>query len=43
MGSFAAAFSSLASSTAVDIYMRSINKTGTDRTNLVFSRWATLG
>ncbi len=43
MGSLAAGLNSLASSTAVDIYMRSINKSGTDRTNLVFSRWATLG
>jgi len=43
MGSLAAGLNSLASSTAVDIYMRSINRAGSARTNLNFSRWATLG
>jgi Na+/proline symporter len=42
MGSLAAGLNSLASSTAVDIYMRSINRTGSARQNLNFSRWATL-
>lgn len=42
MGSLAAGLNSLASSTAVDIYMRSVNKTGTDNHNLFFSRMATL-
>ncbi len=42
MGSLAAGLNSLASSTAVDIYMRSVNKTGTDNHNLLFSRMATL-
>lgn len=42
MGSLAAGLNSLASSTAVDIYMRSVNKTGTDNHNLFFSRAATL-
>lgn len=41
MGSLAAGLNSLASTTAVDVYMRSINKTGTDKTNLRFSRMAT--
>jgi uncharacterized sodium:solute symporter family permease YidK len=42
MGSLAAGLNSLASSTAVDIYMRSVNKTGSDKGNLLFSRIATL-
>lgn len=42
MGSLAAGLNSLASTTAVDIYMRSVNKTGTDKHNLFFSRTATL-
>jgi Na+/proline symporter len=42
MGSLAAGLNSLASSTAVDIYMRSINKNGSDKVNLLFSRAATL-
>ncbi len=41
MGSLAAGLNSLASSTAVDIYMRSINRGGSEATNLRFSRWAT--
>jgi SSS family solute:Na+ symporter len=42
MGSLAAGLNSLASSTAVDIYMRSVNKKGTKEKYLAFSRWATL-
>lgn len=42
MGSLAAGLNSLASSTAVDIYMRSVNKTGTNVHHLFFSRMATL-
>jgi SSS family transporter len=42
MGSLAAGLNSLASSTAVDIYMRSVNKAGSDAHNLLFSRVATL-
>ncbi len=43
MGSLAAGLSSLAASTAVDIYMRSFNRLGSARANLAFSRLATLG
>ena len=42
MGSLAAGLNSLASTTAVDVYMRSIKKNGTDRSNLAFTRLATL-
>ncbi|HKR03823.1 MAG TPA: sodium:solute symporter, partial [Bacteroidia bacterium] len=43
MGSLAAGLNSLASTTAVDIYIRSINKTGTAKKYLSYSRWATIG
>lgn len=42
MGSLAAGLNSLASSTAVDIYMRSVNKNGSEKSNLLFTRGATL-
>ncbi|MEP7171359.1 MAG: sodium:solute symporter, partial [Bacteroidota bacterium] len=43
MGSLAAGLNSLASTTAVDIYIRSINKTGSPKKYLAYSRWATVG
>jgi Na+/proline symporter len=43
MGSLAAGLNSLASTTAVDIYIRSINKTGSAKKYLAYSRWATVG
>ena len=43
MGSIAAAYSSLASTTIVDVYKRLIQKDGTDAHYLSVSRWATVG
>jgi SSS family transporter len=43
MGSLSAGLNSLASTTAVDIYIRSINKTGSAQKYLSYSRWATIG
>ncbi|MFI5218346.1 MAG: sodium:solute symporter [Bacteroidia bacterium] len=42
MGSLAAGLNSLASATAVDFYIRSFNKTGTDKKYLAVSRFATV-
>lgn len=42
MGSLAAGLNSLASATAVDFYIRSFNKTGTDKKYLAVSRYATV-
>ncbi|MEO5571936.1 MAG: sodium:solute symporter [Bacteroidia bacterium] len=43
MGSLSAGLNSLASTTTVDIYMRSINKTGSAKKYLSYSRWVTVG
>jgi len=43
MGSVAAAFNSLASTTIVDIFKRQISKDGTDKYYVNASRWATFG
>ncbi|MBA9075747.1 sodium:solute symporter family transporter [Rufibacter quisquiliarum] len=43
MGSTASAFSSLASTTVVDVYKRSLNKTGSDQHYVNASRWFTIG
>jgi SSS family transporter len=43
MGSLAAGLNALASTTAVDVYIRNYAKKGTDQNNLNFSRLATLG
>jgi len=43
MGSLSAGLNTLASTTAVDIYIRSINKTGSAQKYLSYSRWATVG
>lgn len=42
MGSIASAFNSLASTTAVDIYKRLINKNASDEQYMLFSRWSTI-
>ncbi|GHB73632.1 sodium:solute symporter [Persicitalea jodogahamensis] len=43
MGSVAAAFNSLASTTIVDIFKRQVSKDGTDKYYVSASRWATFG
>lgn len=43
MGSVAAAFNSLASTTIVDIFKRQVSKDGTDKYYVKASRWATFG
>jgi len=43
MGSVAAAFNSLASTTIVDIFKRQISKDGSDKYYVNASRWATFG
>ncbi|WP_192821516.1 sodium:solute symporter [Rufibacter sp. LB8] len=43
MGSTASAFSSLASTTVVDVYKRSVNKNGSETHYVKASRWFTIG
>lgn len=43
MGSVAAAFNSLASTTIIDVFQRSVSKEGTDAYYVAASRWATFG
>lgn len=43
MGSVAAAFNSLASTTIIDIFQRSVNKNASDAYYVAASRWATFG
>ncbi len=43
MGSVAAAFNSLASTTIVDVFRRSVRKDGSDQYYVTASRWATFG
>ncbi len=43
MGSVAAAFNSLASTTIIDVFQRSVSKEGSDAYYVAASRWATFG